>query len=191
MNALTSFPVSMRTRLLAAGVVLVTSLVAGCGSAADRGASGAGESAAVASASRSGASVSPSTSRSAPVTSAPPLTAADGTRYAACADGTCEVAVSRPVDIAVDGGTLSLTKVKPDDSVDFKLTLADGGQASGVMKGNCGATLFFQGGLSGVNTGTCKAGGTPPPPTSRPGALSMQLAGWDADHRAVLRLVSG
>ncbi|MFG2780963.1 hypothetical protein ACGFY7_24305 [Streptomyces prunicolor] len=130
--------------------------------------------------------------RTTPAASHPPRpapTASDGRRYAACADGTCEVAVARSVDIAVNGGTFSVTKVKPGDSVDFEVTLAGGG-GSGTLKGTCGAIVRFSPGSTSMIT--CgDADSTPAPPSPAPGALSLQLAGWDSDDAAVLRLVSG
>lgn len=129
----------------------------------------------------------------APATStmpSPAPTASDGRRYAACADGTCEVAVSRSVDIAVNGGTFSVTKVKPGDSVGFEVTLAGGGGGSGTLKGTCGTIVRFYPGFTSLIT--CgDADSTPAPPSPAPGALSLQLAGWDSDDAAVLRLVSG
>ena len=135
----------------------------------------------------------PVASRPTPAASTPPPpapTASDGRRYAACADGTCEVAVSRSVDIAVNGGTFSVTKVKPGDSVGFEVTLAGGGGGSGTLKGTCGTIVRFYPGFTSLIT--CgDADSTPAPPSPAPGALSLQLAGWDSDDAAVLRLVSG
>ncbi|MGW3624766.1 hypothetical protein [Streptomyces sp. NPDC000880] len=84
-----------------------------------------------------------------------------------------------------------MTKVKPDDSLNFELTLANGGQASGTMKGTCGTTATFHQSGGGMSTTTCGASSTPTPPAPESGALKMQLAGWNSDHAAVLRLVSG
>ncbi|WP_019060242.1 hypothetical protein [Streptomyces prunicolor] len=187
-------------------VVLVAGLLlAGCGSATpERGGSTAtaehGGSAATSAHGGSAASRPAATATgkapatpTTPAASAPPPpapTASDGRRYAACADGTCEVAVSRPVDIAVNGGTFSVTKVKPGDSVDFEVTLAGGGGGSGTMKGTCGTIVrFYPGSTSLITCGN--ADSTPAPPSPAPGALSLQLAGWDSDDAAVLRLVSG
>lgn len=191
MNVLTAVQAPPRSTWLISGALVVTLLAAGCGAPPDSGTSGNNASVS-ASPSRTAVPASPHTSPSPSATSAPPPpTAADGTRYAACAEGTCEVAVSRPVDIAVDGGTLSVTEVKPDDSLDFELTLTDGGQASGTMKGTCGTTATFHRNGGGTSVATCGAGSTPTPPAPEPGALKMQLAGWNSAHAAVLRLVSG
>ncbi|MEV0474631.1 hypothetical protein [Streptomyces prunicolor] len=179
-------------------VVLVAGLIlAGCGSATpERGGSTATSAHGGSAASRPAATATgkaPATPTT-PAASTPPPpppapTASDGRRYAACADGTCEVAVARPVDIAVNGGTFSVTKVKPGDSVDFEVTLAGGG-GSGTMKGTCGTIVrFYPGSTSLITCGN--ADSTPAPPSPAPGALSLQLAGWDSDDAAVLRLVSG
>jgi hypothetical protein len=189
-----AFPqVSARSPRLAGGVLLVALAVAGCGSssggvAADHGTS-SGKPASKATGSPSGPAGRPSASASPPPPPRP--TASDGTRYAACADGTCEVAVARPVHIAVDGGTLVVTKVKREDSVEFDLTLANGGGGSGTLKGTCGTIFTFYPGGGGAGTMCSSATSKPTRPSPVPGALSMQLAGWDADHAAVLRLVSG
>lgn len=170
-------------------------LLAGCGSGPpDGGGSAASRHAGKTTA--PGATGTASTDRTTPTASPtstpppPPPTASDGTRYAACADGTCEVAVSRPVDIAVNGGTFSVTRTRPGNSVDFEVTLATGGGGSGTLKGTCGTIArFYPGSVSMV---TCSdADSTPTPPAPEPGALSLQLAGWDSDDAAVLRLVSG
>jgi hypothetical protein len=180
----------------------VALLVAGCGSSSDDGASGNSASSkgkpsgkparkVTAPASTSKPVDPPATSTPPPSPSPTPVTASDGTRYSACADGTCEVAVSRPVRIAVEGGTLSVTKVKPEDSMGFELTFASGGGGSGTLKGTCGAVFtFYRGGGAGASScGTDTSAATPPAP--EPGALLMQLAGWNSDGAAVLRLVSG
>ncbi|MDW5328993.1 hypothetical protein [Plantactinospora sp. KLBMP9567] len=114
--------------------------------------------------------------------------AADGRRYAACADGTCEVAVTKPVRIRVDGGTFSVTKVKRDVQLDFKLTMPTGAGGSGTLK-SCGVMKFYLGGGGGVVT--CGADGVPERPARERGALLVQLAGWTSDGAGVLRLVSG
>jgi hypothetical protein len=173
----------------AATAVVATLLLAGCGSSGDGDAS--------ATTAPSGTvSASPSPSASVATTSPSPSpsrrpTAADRRRYAACADGTCEVYVPRPVRIKVRGGTLSVTKVKPDDSLDFKLTFSSGGAGSGTLKGTCGSIVtFYRAGGGGGFTG-CPADGVPVRPTPQRGAMHMQLLGWTADGAAVLRLVSG
>ncbi|ONH38152.1 hypothetical protein [Protofrankia coriariae] len=104
-------------------------------------------------------------------------------------DGTCEVSVHGPVDIAVGPDALSVTKVSPD-GLDFELSLANGGQASGTLKGTCGTIFtFLRGG--GFRSGFCAPGKVQGPPAPEPGTVSVQLAGWSSDGAAVLRLVSG
>ncbi|MEE1939986.1 hypothetical protein V1L54_11340 [Streptomyces sp. TRM 70361] len=177
---------------MAVGVLLAALLAAGCGSGpAGEGADG-GETPA------GGATTRAGTSRPAPTgtpsaTSSPPApkpTASDGTRYSACADGTCEVAVARPVDITVGGGTFSVKGVKPGHELTFEIVTADGATGSGTLKG-CGTVLSFSPGGGGVTSTACDAGGVPEPPDPEPGALLIQMAGWSADRAAVLRLVSG
>ena len=61
-----------------------------------------------------------------PTTTPPALpAAADGTDVGACADGTCEVLVSAPVDIAVPGNDISVVTVRPA-GVDLRTVGADG-----------------------------------------------------------------
>lgn len=168
--------------------VVAASLVAGCGSQRDNGASGSEASASVSPSAAASEPSEPTTSPSPPTRPRPK--AADGSRYAACADGTCEVYVTRPVRIKVRGGTFSVTKVKPNDSMDFKLRFSAGGGGSGTLKGTCGGiATFYRGG--GIRTVTCDASGVPKRPAREPGALSLQLAGWSSSGAAVLRLVSG
>ncbi len=118
-----------------------------------------------------------------------PLAAVDGARFEACADGTCEVSVYGPVDIAVGPDVLSVTKIGPD-GLDFALSLAGGGRASGTLRSTCGTTFtLLRGG--GSRGGFCAPGKVQGPPVPEPGAVSIQLAGWSSDGSAVLRLVSG
>ncbi|MFI7451001.1 hypothetical protein ACIBQX_26140 [Nonomuraea sp. NPDC049714] len=94
--------------------------------------------------------------------------------------------------IAVKGGRLSVIKVKPNNSLEFKLTFAEGGGGSGTLKGTCGSvfTFFRYGG--GVSVLGCGAeDSAPKKPARMKGALRMQMEGWDADKAAILRLVSG
>ncbi|MEE6306961.1 hypothetical protein V1634_09010 [Plantactinospora veratri] len=138
------------------------------------------------------ATASPSTTPSPDaVTTPPPVrirAAADGRRYAACADGTCEVAVTKPVRIRVDGGTFAVTKVQRDVQLDFKLTMSTGAGGSGTLK-SCGVMKFYHGGGGGMVT--CGADGVTERPARERGALLVQLVGWTSDGAGVLRLVSG
>jgi hypothetical protein len=118
------------------------------------------------------------------------VTAADGTRYAACRDGTCEVAVAKSVKIRIRRGTLSLTKFRAGKSVNFKLDLSDGGGGNGTLKGTCGTIAIFLPGGGGRGV-FCNASGIPQRPEVEAGEVALQLAGWTADGAAVLRVVSG
>jgi hypothetical protein len=177
--------VSRRSPILAGGALLVALLASGCGS--QPGGEGT-----VGSKGEPTARASTREPSSKPPTSAPPppLTASDGTDYAACEDGTCEVAVPGPADFPVAGGTFTAKKVKAGESVEFKLTLAGGGEGSGTVKGHCGAVMKFYPGGAGMVSKVCEDGTTPSPPAPEPGMLQLQLVGWDADDAAVIRFVS-
>ncbi|MET7336716.1 hypothetical protein [Nonomuraea sp. NPDC005650] len=193
---------SFRRLRPATGAALVLLLVAACGSAPSgegdaAGTPSSGKPASTASASPSptaaAASPSPSPSAGTPTPSARPLPrASDGKRYSACRDGTCEVAVSRPMRITVKGGRLTVIKVKPNSSLKFDLTFTYGGGGSGVLKGTCGViATFFRYAGGGAMEGCASEDSTPKKPARVKGALRMQLVGWDSDKAAVLRLVSG
>ena len=168
----------------AAGGLLAVLLAAGCGSPV------AGSATAPSAPASTTASSEPAvtTTTQPPPPPPPPPTAADGSNYQACRSGSCEVLIPGPVRIAVDGGTLSVTKVSAEEGVEFSLKLS-GGSWSGTLKGTCGGIFrFYRGGGSSVIG--CGASGVPEPPTAEPGALTMQLAGF-ADGGAVLRMISG
>ncbi|MDQ7908285.1 hypothetical protein RB614_27535 [Phytohabitans sp. ZYX-F-186] len=174
----------------AAAAVVAALFVAGCGSSGGGRASATGTATPAGTAVAASASPSPSVATASP-SPAPRPTAADRRRYAACADGTCEVYVPRPVRIKVRGGTLAVTKVRRDDSLDFKLTFSTGYEGSGTLKGTCGSVVTFYRAGGGAGFTGCPAAGVPVRPTPQPGAQHMQLVGWSADGAAVLRLVSG
>ncbi|WP_128431631.1 hypothetical protein [Streptomyces cyaneus] len=105
------------------GVLALVLLLAGCGSASDGGTSADPRPSGPATAST--APDQPPPTPAPPTTSAPPSTAptaADGTRYSACTDGTCEIRVTDaaripvpdrfglgPVTVtAVSGGTVTM-----------------------------------------------------------------------------------
>ncbi|RKR92944.1 hypothetical protein BDK92_7433 [Micromonospora pisi] len=166
-----------------AGVLLAALAPAGCGSASEGG--GRATPPPNSSPSDVGATaVVPTTpaATSAAPTAAP--TAADGTTYAACRDGNCEVAVSEPVEIRLRGsGVLAVRKVLPD-GVDFDMTLASGASSNGTLKGNC--TLTFTDGGGGSS---CSAGPVGPP-KPRSGTTALQLVSV-TDGVIILRLVTG
>jgi hypothetical protein len=176
----------------------VVVLVTGCGSAPSAGGNAAetvsaGKTASTAPTASPSAGASTGTPTSTPTPSARPLPrAADGKRYSACRDGTCEVAISRPVRIAVKGGRLTVLKVKPNNSLKFDLTFTYGGGGSGLLKGTCGAIATFYRYAGGAGMEGCRSDdSTPKKPARVKGALRMQLVGWDSGKAAVLRLVSG
>ena len=133
------------------------------------------------------AAPSPSPSRSASP-SAAPVRAADGTRYAACSDGTCEVAVRGKKKITFRRGTLSVTKFAAGKEFDFRLDLRRGGGGHGTLKGTCGSVAYFSG--SGVRVVGCGASGVPQKPAPQRGEVALQLIGWTTDGSAVLRLAT-
>lgn len=88
----------------AVGVVALALLLAGCGSASGGGTSADPGPARTAGASPAATSPAGSTPPAKPSTPAPPSpTASDGKRYAACADGTCEVSVAEGTEVPVPG----------------------------------------------------------------------------------------
>ena len=155
-------------RLLLAGGVLAALVTAGCGTV-------------------SGTAVPGSTTTTTTITTtSPPPTAADGANYAACADGTCEVALTGPVDIAVGGstgpGTVKVLAVR-EEGIDFEVDLPRSG-GRGTLEGFC--TLTFTPGGGGS-----RCSNTPsPPPEPQTGVLAVQLVGVTAGT-AVVRMVTG
>lgn len=116
-------------------------------------------------------------------TTAPPApTAADGANFQACADGTCEIAISGPATIPLPGGSMVVSQVL-DDGIDFDLNSASGG-GNGSLRGFCTATFGGGGG-----TMDCPREGPPDPPAAVPGFLAVQIVGV-ADGAIVVRIVS-
>ncbi len=119
-----------------------------------------------------------------PATSSPPpaLTAADGRDYGACLDGTCEVLVSGPVDIALTGqGGVDRIAVRAVTAGGIEFATADG---SGSLTPGCVSTLYENG------SGSRCSSGEPEKPKPVDGVLAMQVVDV-RDGTAVLRLVSG
>jgi hypothetical protein len=131
---------------------------------------------------------SPPTAPTATKTTPPPPVAANGTRYSACKDGNCEVAVSKPVKIRLGGhtgsGTLSVKKVT-SDGVNIDLTLPGGG-GKGSVNGHCTSTFHI---WSAGGTLSCPVKPAGPP---KPGAgeFAIQLVAVTG-RTAILRLVTG
>jgi hypothetical protein len=165
---------STADRLLLAGGVLAALATAGCGSVPGTALPAATT------------TTHTTTTTTTTTTTEPTPTAANGTDYAACADGTCEVAVSGPVDIPLGGptgaGTFAVRAVRAD-GIDFELTLPHTG-SSGSLGGFCTATFTAGGG--GMACSNRPSG----PPEPQPGVLAVQLV--DATGgTVVLRLVTG
>ncbi|MFE9642751.1 hypothetical protein ACFYO0_01035 [Streptomyces sp. NPDC006365] len=185
-----------RTGRLAGSALLATLAmltVAGCGgSGEDSGDAAAGAITTESPGSRAdGTPKSPSASTSSPSPS-PKVTAADGTDTGACADGNCEIAVSKPVTIRfkIPAGPakLSVTKVGKNE-VGYKVTQGtstNGSSAGGTASGEgSGCTTFFYGNGSGT-----QCGGAGEPPAKEAGTVALQLVPGP-DGTAILRLVSG
>ncbi|SDK01170.1 hypothetical protein SAMN04488074_10424 [Lentzea albidocapillata subsp. violacea] len=162
-------PISAPSRR--AGCLLLAYSLAACGTTATGGAP------------------APTTTTTTTVSSAAPtLTAADGANYAACADGTCEVTIPGPVDIAVQSHTFSVTEVTADG---ITFAVAYGGYELGASpKASCGNAYVFRLGESagGMTGGSC--GDPAKPPAAVPGAFVVQLAAV-SEGMAVLRMVAG
>ncbi|MFG2026770.1 hypothetical protein [Streptomyces sp. NPDC048825] len=177
---------------LLATLTLLT--VAGCGgSGDDSGGATAGASTTESADSRADSTPeSPSASASSPSPSpSPKVTAADGTDTGACADGNCEIAVSKPVTIhfKIPAGPakLSVTKVGKNE-VGYKVTQGtstNGSSAGGTASGEgSGCTTFFYANGSGT-----QCGGAGEPPAKEAGTVALQLVPGP-DGTAILRLVS-
>jgi hypothetical protein len=133
------------------------------------------------------ATPSPTPTRTAPP---PPPMAADGTKYEECADGTCEVAIPKPVRIELsDGNVLRITKVNAD-GIDIDLSLAAGGGGNGTLKGTCGVIFQFAPGGGGSGRFCPADGSSNPSPEPIAGMVQLQMVGRNAQG-AVLRVVSG
>ena len=135
-----------------ARALLAILVVAGCGATDNTARPGP----------RSGSGAGTGTSTSARPTRpqpAPP-TAADGTNVAACFHGTCQIAVSGPVRIPLDGrsGLTELAVVDVDsDQLHFRTATAGGGSGTADLGPGCVLTFHPGGG------GSACGGGYPPP----------------------------
>lgn len=169
----------------AAGVVLAASAalaVAGCSGPDETGGT---------SARTPQTSESPSAEPSAGRPSAKPsVSAADGRDVEACADGDCEIAVSKPVTFRFRGPagpvTLSVTEVGPD-RIQYTVTSGDNhseGGATGPGQG-CVTVLRTHGGGN-----SCGALGNAARPSPRPDAVVIQAA-TGTDGTAIVHIVSG
>jgi hypothetical protein len=157
---------------LVASVLLATLATAGCG----------GETGPTAN------TASPRPTTTVAKTPPPPPTAADGTRYSACKDGDCEVAVSKPVKIRLGGrigsGSLAVKKVL-SDGVKIDLTLPGGG-GNGSIKGHCTSTFHIA--TAGGSLSCPVKPASPPKPDA--GDFAIQLVAVTGGT-AILRLATG
>lgn len=110
-------------------------------------------------------------------------TAADGSDYAACADGTCEVRVRGPVDIPLTGQG-GLHRISVDAVTADGLGFATDSGATGTLTPGCVLTLYENG------SGSSCSSGAPQKPRPVDGVLALQIADL-RDGTAILRLVSG
>lgn len=125
--------------------------------------------------------------RPASLSPTPTPTASDGKHLKACTDGNCEVLLTHPVDIPVNGhgglDELSVKKLRAS-GVDFEV---DTGSFS-IVPG-CTSLIYEYGNASGSSS-QCALGSTPGPPEKIRGVLSVQLISVDKDS-AIVRLASG
>jgi hypothetical protein len=150
-------------------VVLGLLVAAGCGEAADPAAAPSTRS--------PSASVKPSPSPT------PKPTVSYDPRYAACADGACEVALTGATKIKVLDGTLTVRSLVAGKQVDLLITFPSGSSVEGTFVNDCGGTLFAsrrstEGGIVG-----CPVGG---PPQPAGGETAVQMRGWSTKAARVL-----
>lgn len=121
-------------------------------------------------------------------------TAADGTDYAACEDGSCEVIVSGdPVDFPFPDFTLTVTVT--EDGIETYTANSDNTQSGssnmsgpGMSDAYCVAYLN-----AGSNTMSCYSDTEPddaPAPESEPGVLVLEMLDF-VEGTAVIRLTMG
>lgn len=147
---------SLRRRALAAGTLLAVLAAAGCAAESEPDAA-ADESAT--------ASQSPSATPS----EAP--SAADGTDYAVCEQGECEVELSERVEFVFDmpDGELTLAVLPTDEGIEWA-TSSGPYSGGGSMTAGCIAVVSRNGGGP-----TCYGAGTPDPPEPSAGTIVMEV----------------
>jgi hypothetical protein len=140
--------------------------------------------------SESASSAAASSAEPSPTVSAAP-TAADGTDYAACDDGSCEVAVSgNPV--VFDFGDFTLTVTAIEGGVETE-AVSGGASSGGTMTGGYCIAYQTAGGGSSGGTLSCYAladGEVPPVPEPAPGELAVELLDF-TEGTAIIRLTMG
>ncbi len=189
-----------RSHRRGAGVVLAALTVltaAGCG-----GSGRSGEAVSSASSHRqiskssserpgSGASGQPSASAAGSAPASAPATAADGHDVGACADGTCEIAVSKPVSFRFKGpegpATLSVTEVGAN-KIEYTVVSGSGSVGGGATGRGQGCVTVLR-----ANGGSNSCGGLGPDaarPSPQPHAVVIQVVPGE-DGTAILDMVSG
>lgn len=117
-------------------------------------------------------------------TGPPKPVAKDGTDYAACADGNCEVVVDQPVTITITGHSFAVKSIE-EDRIAYELTMAGGGTASGSLGGACVALVEFNtDGTGSFSTSSCGGTSAPSAPQPRQGRSRLLISGLA--HGAVL-----
>lgn len=115
--------------------------------------------------------------------------AADGHDVGACADGNCEVAVSKPVTFRFPGpagpATLSVTEVGAN-RVEYTVKSANGQSKGGATGPGQGCVTVLRGNGGG---NSCGGLGNATRPSPQPGAVVIQAATGD-DGTAILHVVS-
>ncbi|MFD7403796.1 hypothetical protein ACFV7R_14235 [Streptomyces sp. NPDC059866] len=121
----------------------------------------------------------------------PSVTAADGDDVGACADGNCEIAVSKPVTFRFKGpagvgtATLSVTKVGPNE-VEYTVK-SEKGQAKNGANGPGQACITVL--RSNGSSNSCGGLGDAGRPSAQPDAVVIQAATGE-DGTAILHVVS-
>ncbi|MFE5026023.1 hypothetical protein ACFRAO_22545 [Streptomyces sp. NPDC056656] len=182
-------------RRRAAGIVLATLValtVGGCGSTdkAEQESSPSRQTSKAPS-SKAPSSKAPSSKASSPRPSSaqPSMSAADGRDVGACADGNCEIAVTKPVTFRFKGpagtATLSVTEVGPN-KVEYTIKSGNSqskGGASGPGQ-SCITVLRSNGGGN-----SCSGQGDAARPSPQPDAVVIQAV-TSEKGTAILRIVS-
>ncbi|MBJ3809390.1 hypothetical protein [Streptomyces flavofungini] len=137
-----------------------------------------------------GSSKSPAAQSSSPKPSpTPSVSAADGRDVGACADGNCEIAVSKKVTFRFKGprgtATLSVTDVGPN-KVEYKVKSGSGRSKGGASGPGQGCITVLRTNGSG---NSCGGLGDATRPSPQPDAVVIQAA-TGADGTAILHIVS-
>ncbi|MEU3186004.1 hypothetical protein ABZ707_17650 [Streptomyces sp. NPDC006923] len=125
----------------------------------------------------------------APPSAKPSVSAADGRNVGACADGTCEIAVSEPVTFRFKGpagpATLSVTEVGPN-KVEYTVKSGNGRSEGGATGPGQGCITVLR---SNGSSNSCGGLGDAARPSPQPRAVVIQAA-TGAEGTAILHIVS-